>query len=335
VASPDERVPPEDTGHWRPRVCFVGGSGRSGSTLLELCLGGLPGACAVGELVHLWERGVRDDELCGCGRHFHACPFWQAVGDHAFGGWEKVDVDDVLALKQSVDRTRFVPRLLAPHPGTSFIARVARYDELYRAVYVAALAVAGAQVVVDSSKHGSLAACLWHDPALDLRIVHVTRDSRGVAYSWSKRVARPEVTEGVAYMPRYSAAMSSAHWMAQNLTFEALAAAGALRIHVRYEDFVRDPAEVVSAVATSLGLDGSGSPGRTPRHVVLPPNHTVAGNPMRFTAGEVAVRQDEAWRSRMPGRRRLLVDALTWPLQARYGYLGAAQEARPARTASS
>lgn len=91
------------------RVLFVGGLGRSGSTLLELILAQHPDVCAVGEVVHLWERALGGDERCGCGERFTACDFWQRVGEHAFGGWSAVDRDDVLALKATVDRTRHIP----------------------------------------------------------------------------------------------------------------------------------------------------------------------------------------------------------------------------------
>ena len=94
-----------------PRVLFVGGLGRSGSTLLELLLAQSADVCAVGEVVHLWERALGADERCGCGERFTACPFWPRVGEHAFGGWSAVDRDDVLALKDRVDRTRHIPRL--------------------------------------------------------------------------------------------------------------------------------------------------------------------------------------------------------------------------------
>ena len=39
------------------RVLFIGGLGRSGSTLLDRMLGRLDDVWSVGELVHLWERG--------------------------------------------------------------------------------------------------------------------------------------------------------------------------------------------------------------------------------------------------------------------------------------
>jgi hypothetical protein len=311
----------------RLRVGFMGGMGRSGSTLLELCLGSLPGVCAVGELVHLWERGVRDNQLCGCGLQFHDCPFWQQVGDRAFGGWGRVDVGDVLRLRASVDRTRFVPLLFASRPGSAFVARVREYDALYRRVYAAALEVSGAEVVIDSGKHVSTASCLRWDDAIDVRLVHVVRDSRGVAHSWGKLVRRPEISDAVVYMPRYSVATTSVRWLTQNAVLEALSAKGTPRLLVRYEDFVRDPAATVRLVATHLGVAAPVDESAAPDQVRLHPSHTVAGNPMRFTTGLVTVRADETWRDQMPSTRRAVVAAMTFPLRMRYGYVGHGREA--------
>ena len=60
---------------------------------------------------------------------------------------------------------------------------------------MAAARVAGASVVIDSSKHSALAHCLRWSNAIELRVLQVVRDPRGVAYSWTKRVDRPE-TDG-------------------------------------------------------------------------------------------------------------------------------------------
>ena len=43
----------------------------------------------------------------------------------------------------------------------------------------------GGVVVIDSSKHASLAFCLRSCPGIDLRVVHMVRDSRAVAYPYT------------------------------------------------------------------------------------------------------------------------------------------------------
>ena len=68
-----------------PQVVYVGSWGRSGSTLLDLVLGQIPGFVSVGELRYLWERGLAERQLCGCGRPVTGCPFWGAVLEEVFG----------------------------------------------------------------------------------------------------------------------------------------------------------------------------------------------------------------------------------------------------------
>lgn len=311
----------------RSPVLFLGGFGRSGSTLVERLVGELPGACALGEVVHLWKRALRDDELCGCGERFHECPFWRKVGDLAFGGWGNLDPQHVQSLKQSVDRNRYVPQLAAPRLRPALRRAVVEYVDLYERLYAAALQVSGASVVVDSSKHASLAFALRWSPQLDLRVLHVVRDSPGVAHSWAKRVRRPEAPGAEDYMPTYSPGKASLLWSAHNGMFELLAARGVPTRRLRYEDLLADPAARLREVAAFAGLDAE-----TAAALVVPAEgdtaavelstmHTVSGNPMRFTTGRVTLRRDDAWRSSLPSRERRVVTALTAPLRTRYGYL--------------
>jgi len=308
-------------------VLFLGGLGRSGSTLLERMLGELPGVAALGEVVHLWERALRDDERCGCGRAFSACPFWDAVGRRAFGGWDRLDVADVLALKARVDRTRDVPRLALPVLRPSVRRDLTRYLDLYERVYDAAREVSGADVVIDSSKHASLAYCLRWSTRMDLRVVHVVRDSPAVAYSWTKEVERPEAAGSTAgpgslgaLMPRYGALRVVARWNVDNVMFDLLRVLGVRLSLVRYEDLVAEPEATLTRVAEHAGLAPEAGQAVRGGRLLLHPGHTVAGNPMRFQTGELVVRQDDTWRTRYPARQRQLVTALTQPLRVRFGY---------------
>ncbi len=297
-------------------VLYLGGQGRSGSTLLERAVGQLPSAVNVGEVVHLWERGVRDNELCGCGKPFGECEFWTAVGDRAFGGWDTVDVDAVIRLRYAVDRNRYAPLLARPGLSSRYETRHGEYTELLSRLYRAIADVAGADVVVDSSKHGSYAMLLARVPGVDLRVLQVVRDSRAVAFAWTKRVERPE-SPG-SYMPVYGPVKASLYWDAQNALLETLRVPRAV---VRYEDFVAAPKDALHAVGTLLGREEPGVldflDGDTLR---LGTDHTVAGNPMRFAQGDLTIRSDEVWRTQMSPRQQQLVNALTLPLRGRYGY---------------
>ena len=303
-------------------VAYIGGAGRSGSTLLERILGQIEGLCAVGEVVHLWERGVVANQLCGCGVPFRECDFWRDVGLHAFGGWDKVDVGRILHLDRAVNRHRFIPFMVGPFPSRSFRRGVRTYGEILSRLYHGIQQASGCRMVVDSSKEAPYAFLLGRTEGIDLRLLHLVRDSRGVAHSWTRRIPRPEVIESREFMPTYRPSRAAAQWLIDNMLFDLLAGKGVPRHLLRYETLVTRPRPEIAQVLTFLGgrirqgaLSFIGS-----SDVVLAPTHSVSGNPMRFSHGRLSLNPDEEWRRGMGARDRAVVSTLTWPLLHRYGY---------------
>lgn len=303
-------------------VLYVGGMGRSGSTILERLIGQIDGVCNLGEVVFLADRGVRQNQRCGCGRLFAECPFWAQVGDVAFGGWDTVDVDRMDYLFRTVDDVKYTPRMLLPRWTRDFDRRRAEYTSFFHRLYRAAAVVSGAAVVVDSSKQTSLAYALSHDRTVDLRLLHLVRDPRGVANSWTRLVRRPEITDHEEFMPIYRPSYMAALWSGHNLLLAALRLRRVSTYRLNYEQFTADPRGALKAVAHFLGrpdaaLDFVADDNTT---VTLRPTHSVAGNPMRFQTGDVAVRRDRRWRREMPRRAQLMVAIMTLPVARAFGY---------------
>ena len=111
-------------------------------------------------------------------------------------------VDDVLALQRRVDRNRYIVFMLVPALWPRFRRDLRAYTDLLERLSDAIRQVAGGSAIVDSSKHASTAFLLRRVGGLRLRIVHLVRDSRGVAYSLLKEVRRPEVLEHDVFMQR-------------------------------------------------------------------------------------------------------------------------------------
>jgi Sulfotransferase family len=305
----------------RPTVLLIGGTGRSGSTLLDRLLGELPGFVAVGELRYIWSEALGENRYCGCGARFLDCPFWSRVGSRAFGGWDRIDPSQVMAQERSIGRHRHIPLLAM---GRAAPARYARRLDAYLGslgpMYDAIRDVSGGDVIVDSTKDAAYAHVLRRMRGADFRVVHLVRDSRGVAWSWAKVVqSDPE-----HYMRRFSPPVTALRWVGYNLMVESLGRFGIPRLLLRYESLVENPQAALTAVASFAGrplapgslafLDG--------RSASLGSHHTVAGNPMRMTAGQIGLALDEAWRTSMPFAQRAQVAALTWPLLRHYAQSG-------------
>lgn len=303
-------------------VVFIGGIGRSGSTVFELSLGTDEHVVALGEVLHLWQRSLKDGELCGCGLPFLQCEFWRSVGDRAFGGWDRVDVERVLTLKRKVDRTIRTPQLAMRWGSAAWKADVREYASYYARLYRAVAEISGKQVVVDSSKQASLPYVLRYAEGIDVRVLHCVRDSRAVAYAWTKIVSRPDSQgEGEAHMTRYRPPILALKWLQHNAVIEALRMLRVPVMRIRYEDWAVAPTSTVESALRFSGLTTGANPRLNDEWVDLAVTHTCSGNPMRFTQGRVAIRRDEKWKSALPNSDRRMVTVLTAPGLLAYGYL--------------
>jgi glycosyltransferase involved in cell wall biosynthesis len=305
------------------RVVYIAGAGRSGSTLVERTLGAIPGWVNIGEMIELVRKPSVAAELCGCGHPFESCEFWSEVGRIAFGSWSPDELRHIGRLQQLVSRQRYVPRLfLAGHEGTSRFARALReYGDFYRALYDAVAKVADAEVIVDASKGPGQALALQRI-GLPVSLLHLVRDPRGVAYSWSKtQVSRPHGGEG-AVMGVHGVRHSAYLWAAFQAEIALIRPVFDHAARMRYEDFVVDPRGRVEAVLDELSL---GRFAARIDHVHgssidLSQSHGIAGNPSRFQHGTVKLRLDEEWHSKLSRADYRQVTAIAAPWLVRYGY---------------
>ena len=175
--------------------------------------------------------------------------------------------------------------------------------------------------MVDASKWPVQALALAR-AGLDVRVVHLVRDVRGVAHSLSKQdVARPQAASDADVMAHYTPMVAAARWVAVQGQAELLRRCGLPVARMRYEEFVLRPRQAVEAALDTLGL--APAPGQLDHigdgRVVLGTSHGLSGNPSRFRDGEITLRADEAWRNAMSRRDRLVVTAIGLPLLLRYG----------------
>ena len=326
IGSPAKTNPERDAETSRPvKVVYIAGIGRSGSTLLARALGGADGLTAAGEAMHFFGRGLTNNELCGCGRPVRDCPLWGRVADRLTDSGSPLPTSRIERLRHRITEGRHLPALFSPVRTPAFEAKLEAYREQLSRLYAEIRRASDARVIVDSSKNAGYARILGDAPGVELHLVHLVRDSRGVAHSLQKKTERPGVpwSNEDELLDRRRPGMAALFWSAAQLMVESLGSDATSYCRVRYRDFVRSPVPTLKRMLRNVGEY------RGPRqldHVrdgrlELDAQHVLAGNPMREQQGTVPLEEDLAWRRNLGTVTRGLVTALTLPLLNRYGYV--------------
>lgn len=304
--------PPSDNGEPLKVLCITGWC-RNGSTIIGNILNEIPGFFHVGELHFLWKnaagRGVNED--CGCGRKLVDCPVWSTIlpiGQPA--GTSLVQhADEVIRRQLGNVRTRHTWQVLRRGLHNE---QIRAHADLMTQVYQAVAKRTESRVIVDTTKIPGESALLEHLDGITPYYVHLVRDPRAVAQSWSK----PK-----EYVYAMGPAKSTGYWTGFNLAAHALTKRHPERsMFLRYEDFIADPAGTVDQMLRLCASDPADNP-LDDRTVELHANHTVTGNPDRFNIGATVIRPtDDSWRTGLARSAQRTVAALSWPLARSYGY---------------
>jgi hypothetical protein len=297
------------------RVIYIAGYGHSGSTLLNILLGQLPEVMGAGELFRLAGAAWPRQEFCSCGQSLPECRIWRAI----VGRWSEHAGDDAVARYHVLQRA--CERWLLP----------ARRGALWRdyvghtlGLLTAIREVTGCAVIVDSSKVPGRARALARIPGLDLRLVHLVRDGRAVAWSMRRRLER-DPRAGVQALKRERSVLRTAlMWTGTNLVVEhASQALGTRRaIRITYEELVGDPGAALGRLGPLLETDLSPITAQLAAGEPLAAGHVMAGNRLRMH-GTLRLRPDHEWQRRLPANQQRLVERLCRPILQRYGYLAA------------
>lgn len=302
-----------------PMVLYVMGAGRSGSTVLDIALNSDERIGGYGELINLTRSVWPNDEYGSDGIRCSQSPFWTSVRNE----WARLCGGDCLteyrALQCRFERIRSLPLVRWCHPGRN--RDLTRYGLLTRNMYLALSHVGGTDIIVDSSKSPARAYAVSRSTGLQLVIIHLVRDVRGVIWSLSKSYAKDE-RDGVQNEIHgrgtlrasldWAVTNSCADWVRRQLPREST-------VVLRYEDVVCDSANSLAEVSTLIRRDLLPVAERIARREKIEVGQTVAGNRVRMS-GSVQFRYDDEWTRRLSPRAQRLALCFTSGLMRRYGY---------------
>ncbi|QIG49933.1 sulfotransferase [Nordella sp. HKS 07] len=302
-----------------PKLVYIAGYGRSGSTVLSIALGQHKEIFGCGEIITLGHHVWENNEYCSCGSPIHDCEFWRETV--ALWGKEESPslVSDYGKLQDQFESLISISRMLRKTLRRESFNTYSRHT-LRLLEVVSKRSSRG--LVVDSSKHPGRAAALALIPGLDLYVIHLVRDGRGVAWSLLKAYQRDKrigLQKDIEAKPVMRTAF---RWATVNLATESLARRLGPRrfVRIRYEDFTRDPKECLKKIGDLIGADFGDLGDQINAGMPLEPGHQMAGNRLRMNA-TIELSPDVKWKSQMPGRKQALFTWLCAWLLRRYGYL--------------
>lgn len=257
---------------------------RSGSTILDLCLGSHSSMFSLGEIVNLREA-YRAGRQCSCGEKIPNCPFWNAV-------------EKELQARCGRSATLKDWDLTPEDPDLFRYANV----EILKAIS----AVAGKFILVDSSKLRSRLSRYMNIVEIDVKVIHLVRHPIGVATS-SKSKGRNglrSIRGWRNYNEKMSDLMTGHHKEAALIT-------------LRHEDFAEDPGKWLREITRRIGVPFQ----KSQLEYYGTTHHVVGGNRLSLSLHERRpIRLDMRWADRVPLIERIYLRMSAKRSLDRFGY---------------
>ncbi len=296
------------------------GSGRSGSTILDCILGNHEQIESVGELSNLPQSAWLNGEYCGCGQPGNMCPFWRDVRHEWIRRTGVDDVEGYITLQRNFGHFRRGVQLLKERIWSSSEFQV--YGERTLDLLAAIRRVSGKAVIVDSSKGPARAFALSLIKGIDLRVIHLVRDPRAVAYSFRKAFKK-NPKKGIQHDLRSQPVWRTAlFWMQWNLESEIVQSfiPNGASMRLRYEDLTGDPVNTLTRISGFLDIDLRELAEKVASGKYLRLAHIIAGNRLRMSS-EICLRTDSEWQHKLTPSEKRTCQFVTGMLMFRYGYI--------------
>jgi hypothetical protein len=302
-------------------LIYIAGSGRSGSTLLDLLLNQHSKVCSLGE-IHLLNYFFNNQhEPCSCGERISKCKFWQTVDEHIkatrkeWAGRSFLAEAEIMLTEDRIGAIGRLSQTVVLGLGSPFLYHLLGkrlFPLHYQAIvdsgilYKAVASLCSVKYVVDSTKDARRMKALYLSEPSTFRCIYLVRDGRAVVSSARRRKGTSIEEAAHAWVRR------------QVRTRTALRTIPADRVlFLRYEDLCENPEAILVSVCDFLKLSYEQGMLNLDKLNI----HSVGGNPMRFRKDEKAVVLDEKWKIELDSGDLAEFDRIAGRLNASFGYL--------------
>lgn len=300
------------------KVLYISGVNRSGSTVLTKVLNEIEGFFGVNEIVLIGPFGLKENLPLSNGELFHDSKVWNNILTDAYG--------EIPQWKQLSYYGQPTPRLsnlvidnfkLKKSEEDQYNAYLKKLGKLYRSIHK----VTGCKVIVDSSKAPEYAYQLSKIEDIELYVLHLTRDPRGIFYSHQKVVQRKDLrNDSSLLMIRENMITFIAKYIARNIASLKLKRKAPHFLKVKYEDFAQNPGVTLARICEFLHHDYPADLVKDNTIRLSKDDYGIWGNPMRRNKDKVQIIPDTQWYSKLSTWQKIAVTVLTLPFIVLYGY---------------
>ncbi len=253
----------------KPKIIYVIGAGRSGTTLLDIALGNAVGVRSCGELNRY---PVRDGIPTSFDLDSERIAFWRTfTGDFS----QRYDLPRQAGLHDEFEYHKgLLKRLMGRKNETTF----REYQQYLRDFYAEIFARIDEPVIVDSSKYPGRALSLSEtlSDAYDIAYVYIKRDPIGVVKSFAKTdVYLPPKSFWEANL-YYFLVNNLCKWVLRRLKRQHRV------IEITYEDLIHDPVALLNDIQGALNVDLSAAISKIANDEYLTVGELFEGNSMRI-----------------------------------------------------
>jgi len=303
------------------KLVYIVSSGHSGSTLLDMVIGSMPGVFSTGEVKYLpwqlrlrekYEASVENLNVCSCLKPFNECEIWtkiietlnKRVGfniyDNPYRFNLSIGSSQVHGQKAGLGITipYFIFRRSIDLP---FFNIVSKFFELWWQqmiknnwlLFDAIGEVCGVEYIVDSTKDYRRFKFLHSHRPNDTYLIILQRDIFGFVNSCIRLGQTPQKSlKGQKKL--LDRTMKIVHHLK-----------GLKYLQVGYEELCKNPVKLRKKIAHFLRLSDPGNELNINTHNY----HIVAGNPMRYK-GHTKIRLDESWKRELDDKTQNKIKAL-------------------------
>lgn len=291
-----------------PTIVYIAGTGRSGSTLLDRILSTSEVVLGCGELSQFFDIYLQEQSRsCACGAKLRECPVWGKIFEKLEKEYSlKSHAEDLLSVFYDMERKK----------GALPTVFLNRNDINSYGTYACAILQSFKDVqpdcthIVDSSTSSRMA--FFRPLALrrfvgrkDIKMIHLTRDPRGIIYGFLRRPANRKTGEWLNVGP--CGVYTLFKWSVVNVFafMQGLLLPRSQYFYITYEELIDDPELAFSRIVSFLGIPPISYRKNNNDIELIGTSHQLTGNAGVLRQNPLVVKGDWEWQEKLPKRYKI------------------------------